>query len=310
MHKGTGDMKHWHRSGGAIVRSGLVIVVVAACAYLFGLYSYPRGLWPVSLLRDVKNTTLSIGVYDEYGRLVAYPGKAEVPCPLQAAGTAVILAIGQSNVANHAAERITTRHPGAAINYFGGKCHAAASPLLGATQDGGEFLTLLADDLIDSGLYRNVVIVSSGIGGTAISRWRRHGYLNEMLLKTFKTLPPGYKVTEVIWHQGESDFMEATSTSDYVASFESLVDTLVENGVDAPIYISVSTRCGTPWTADNPTAAAQRAVVDNKRILLGADTDTLLLPEDRHDGCHYSETGQKKTAASYAEAIKLSRQAR
>ena len=134
MHKGSSDIKHWRGSAGAIVRFGLLIVVVAACAYLFGLYSYPRALWPVSLLRDAKNTTLSIGVYDDYGRLVAYPGKAEVPCPLQAAGTAVILAIGQSNVANHADQRITTRHPGAAVNYFGGKCYVAASPLLGATQ--------------------------------------------------------------------------------------------------------------------------------------------------------------------------------
>jgi hypothetical protein len=42
-----------------------------------------------------------------------------------------------------------------------------------------------------------------------------------------------------------------------VASFRSPVDVLAENGVDAPLYISISTKCG-PWTANNPIAVAQR----------------------------------------------------
>ena len=51
---------------------------------------------------------------------------------------------------------------------------------LGATGEGGAFLTLLAD------------------GGSPVSRWRRNGDLNEGLLSTLKALPPGYKVTEVV----------------------------------------------------------------------------------------------------------------
>ena len=81
---------------------------------------------------------------------------------------------------------------------------------------------------------------------------------------------------------------------------------LTENGVDAPLYIAVSTKCG-PWTANNSIAAAQRSLVDDKRVFLGVDTDSLLAPEDRHDGCHFSQSGQRKAAAGHADAIKRSR---
>jgi hypothetical protein len=271
-----------------------------------GAYLYARDLWPDTQPRDARSTVSGVAVHDSHGRLVFYPGKTEKPCPTQTARTAVILAIGQSNVANHAAARVATRHPAAVINYFDGKCYVAASPLLGASGDGGEFLTLLADRLVEDDVYGNVVIVASGLGGMPIALWQRDGRLNDMLIRTLKDLAPGYRVTQVIWQQGESDFLEATPAADYVASFRSLVDVLSENGVDAPLFIAVSTRCG-PWTADNPIAAAQRSVVDDKRVFLGVDTDSLLAREDRYDDCHFSESGQRKAAAGYADAIKRSR---
>jgi hypothetical protein len=280
--------------------SGLVAIAAV------GAYLYAHDPWPSNPPRDARTTAPGVAVYDAYRRLVSYPGKTERPCPPQTAGTAVILAIGQSNVANHAAARVVTRHPAAAFNYFNGKCLVAASPLLGASGASGEFLTLLADRLIEDDVYRNVIIVASGIGGMPIALWQRNGRLNDMLIRTLKDLAPGYTVTQVIWQQGESDFLEATPAADYVASFRSLVDVLTENGINAPLYISVSTRCG-PWTADNPIAAAQRSLIDNKRLFSGVDTDSLLVQEDRYDDCHFSESGQRKTAAAYAEAIKRSR---
>ena len=72
----------------------------------------------------------------------------------------------------------------------------------------------------------------------------------------------------------------------YTASFNSLVKTLTESGVDAPVF----------------------AAIDNQCIFLGADTDALLGTADRReDKCHLSESGQTKTAATYAQAIKTYR---
>lgn len=293
-------------------RLALLLAATFVSAYLFGLYSYSREVWPVEILRQLKRWADPprghLGQYDRWERLVAYPGKIEVACPTPAGTTAVVLAIGQSNAANDAAREVTTRYPDRAVSYFDGKCYVAASPLLGTTSEGGEFLTLLADDLIAAGTYRSVIIVAAAIGGSSVLRWRRNGDLNERLLSTLKTLPPGYKVTEVVWHQGERDFELMTPADLYVTAFNSLVESLRENGVDAPVFVAIATKCRRNWTAGNPTAAGQRAVIDNRRVFLGADTDALLSEADRReDKCHLSGSGQTKTATAYAQAIKAYR---
>ena len=295
-----------HRRRRSILRVlsfGLIVLGVGVGSYLFGLYSYPRALWPSNVLRGLGDSIRSVGTHDGYGRLVAYPGKVRLACPAQTERTGVLLAIGQSNVANHAAARVTTRHGGRVLGFFDGSCHIAASPLLGATSDGGEFLTMLADRLVDQGVYDRVVIVSSGIGGSPISRWQGGGDLNGMLMATLRGVAAAYRVTDVVWHQGESDFADATTSPAYAAAFASLVATLRESGVDAPIYTSVSTRCGRPWRAENPVAAAQRSLAADERIQVAADTDALLGPDDRYDDCHFSESGQRKAAAAYGDAI-------
>ena len=107
---------------------GLILAGVGVASYLFGLYSYPRALWPSNVLRGLGDNVRSAGVRDDFGRLVAYPGKIEQPCPAQAERTGVILANGQSNIANHAAGRVTTRHGDRVLSYFNGRCHISASP--------------------------------------------------------------------------------------------------------------------------------------------------------------------------------------
>ncbi|MEI7876067.1 MAG: sialate O-acetylesterase [Alphaproteobacteria bacterium] len=165
-------------------------------------------MWPVDIVRQLKRWAdpprANVRRYDPSKRLIAYPDKTEVACPALAETTAVILAIGQSNAANAAARKVATRYPDRVFNYFDGKCYVTASPLLGATSEGGEFLTLLADELIAAGTYRGVIIVAAAHDGSPVSRWRRNGDLNERLLSTLKALPPGYKVTEVVWHQGRA----------------------------------------------------------------------------------------------------------
>ncbi len=285
----------------------MLLIAVAGTAWMLGLWTYPL----LRRINTVVEPALMSGTYDEIGRLVAYPGKTKVDCPAQGKGMGVLLAIGQSNAANHASQRVVTRHPGAVLNYFEGTCFAAASPLLGASAEKGEFLTLLADKLVSDGVYRSVVIVSAGIGSSPIARWQRDGDLNEKLKATLKELSARYKVTDVVWHQGESDFDYSTSTKVYLKSFASLLETLTESGINAPVFTAIATRCMAGTPGGNPVAAAQRALVDNKRIFLGADTDNLLSAADRQSGtCHFTESGQVKTAASYAEAIRKHRAGR
>jgi hypothetical protein len=283
-------------------------------AYLFGAISHSHNYFPMGQLRSVKDKITGrdaiadlLGRYDSYGRLMYFPGKQEMECPAPGASVAVLLTMGQSNSANHGEKLYHTRHQGRVVNYFDGECYDASSPLLGATGERGEFLTYLADLLVDSGKFSAVVLVPSSIGGTPVSRWQRDGDLNEMVLSVVNQVQKRYRVTHILFHQGEADFRNYTSAKVYASSFNSLKDTLREVGVDAPFFVSISTKCGRDahWLPDNPTASGQQMVVaGDSRVFLGANTDLLLASEDRaKDECHLSESGQVKTAQSFALAI-------
>lgn len=250
--------------------------------------------------------------FDQYGRLIGYPGKVETTCPNQTARMAVLFVIGQSNSANYAEKKYSTKYPTKVFNYFNGKCYIARSPLLGASGAEGEFITPLADKLIDNGDYESIVIISSGIGGTPIRLWQKGGVLNSMMLAVLAKLGSRYKVTTIIWHQGEADFLEKTSTAHYINHFYSLLDSIRSPGTySPPVYYAIATKCGDnpEWTINNPTAEAQHTLANARtRIHLGADTDKLLLNEDRQsDHCHFSEKGQLKTAYFFAKAIHQTR---
>ena len=291
---------------------GLALLVIA---YLVGAFSYSRELWPIEVLRQIKDDRLAIASaepcslcqFDSNKRLTYYPGKIQHECPIQAKDTGVLLIIGQSNAANQGQKKFRTQYPTQVVNYFDGKCYAASSPLLGATGEGGEFITPLADRLIAKGTYRNIVIIAAAVGGTPISRWQRDGDLNESLITLIKDVQTKFQITDVIWHQGETDARHPidTTTKIYVSSFHSLVGTLTQLEVRAPIFVSIATRCrsGADWTEANPVAIGQRMLIDNQRIFLGVDTDKLVELKDRYDACHFSENGQTKTAEAFADSI-------
>jgi hypothetical protein len=208
---------------------------------------------------------------------------------------------------------ITTKYPLSVVNYFEGRCYSAASPLLGAENEQGEFLTPLADALVSSGTFTQVVIVATAIGGSLVSHWASGGDLDGYLISRLADVRSRYRVTDVIWHQGEADFAADTSGDNYRSAFLSFANTLSSSGVTAPIFMSVASRCssaskaGVEWGPDNQIALAQKALVDGKSILFGVNTDALLTELDRRDGCHMSESGQLKVAAALANAIDESR---
>ena len=132
-------------------------------SYVFGAYSYSRSLWPIILLKQQKKNIeymlTGLKFDNKTNRLIKDDLKKQVPCPKQNHDTAVLFALGQSNVANHGEYKFTTNHPGKVVNYFNGKCFVASSPLLGSTNMNGEFITPLADNLIERGLYKYIVII-------------------------------------------------------------------------------------------------------------------------------------------------------
>jgi len=297
------------RRSTAPVAAMLAVAFVLVGAYAFGTYSGVKQLWPVSALKRLAHPPVKGAIVtDRLGRLIEYPGKQLLPCPLQTPDTAVLLVAGQSNSGNHQGQKykaIDAR----VVEFFDGRCYAAESPLLGSTGETGESSTLLGNKLVEAGLYRPVVIVPAAVGPSAIHRWATGGDLNAMLMSVIDQAKPVYAITQVLWHQGESDFLEDTPGDRYAADFHSLADSLRADGVAAPVYVSVASFMGyvKPWVSDNPTMLAQRSLPDGKTIFAGPDTDTITI-SDRFGGIHFSARGQERLATLWLDALRASKQ--
>jgi len=283
--------------------------------FVSGAYSFATQVWPINVIIAHRNAAIAESLSSNFNQLGAFSNlaaKKEVPCPIQNASTAVILVLGQSNSANHAEKKYNSNNPNRVLNYYMGRCYSAQSPLLGASGLEGEYLTLMGDALIEEGSFRDVILVSKSIGDSEVSDWDATGKFTSDLVSTLNVLNSKYRVTHVIWHQGESDFTSNTSVQKYRKSFQELKIVLNEVSVNAPIFIVISTICGynSNWISQNPVAIAQKSLINGEDIFLGIDSDSVLLASDRRvqspsqePNCHLNEKGQIKVATLMATKI-------
>jgi len=283
-----------------------LFVAGTIAAYGYGFRTAQEQLWPYRQLKSfIELQSNAPAKFDIYGRLIDYPGKLKIDCPPQDEKTAVLLIFGQSNSANYGGQRFQAIDDHV-INYFAGKCYRASSPLLGAENKLGETWTLLGNKLIEQRRFNRVVLIPAGIGGTSVSEWAAGGRLNSMLADVLDNAQQHYRITHVLWHQGESDFVIGTSAKDYASRFLSVYATLRAHEVAAPVYVSEASRAGPegpPWSENNPVRAGEESLIDGKNIFAGPDTDILVSERDRYDGMHFSGSGQETFAARWVETL-------
>jgi hypothetical protein len=300
-------------------RSQVAIAIAAAIAlaallyatYWLGAYGYAMQRWPATEFKSLRFALLqslhSVGVdFDSHGRLIAYPGKIVMACPAQTERTAVFLIIGQSNAANSGGQRFPVRS-GRVAAYFDGTCELAASPLLGSSGVAGEPWSATGDNLVTGGSFDDVVIIPAAVGGSRLSEWIGEGQLHSMLKSTVEDAQKHYRITHVLWHQGEGDFSSRTSEDAYISGFNSLARDLHAWGVTAPIYVSIASRCGDgeTWSPDNPISRAQRRLAGSgEGFAAGVDSDSLLDALDRFDGCHMAGSGLTKVINAWTEILR------
>ena len=95
------------------------------------------------------------------------------------------------------------------------------------------------------------------------------------MIPLIQDLVTHYRVTHVLWHQGESDFALRTDPVRYKEEFLSFADTLRANAVDAKIFVSTATRCLPGWSEPNAIQAAQHQLAaDGPRLRGRASTPT------------------------------------
>jgi hypothetical protein len=294
--------------------SFLLATLVLSATYLLGGYSGRHDLFPFSVLPALKARAIAPDRYtfDKTGRLVSDDQKKAVTCPQQTDRTAVLLLIGQSNAGNHAGQRFRSEHGETVINFFGGQCYVAASPLLGSDGTSGEYWTQLGNLLLDRGSFDRVVLAPAAITGSEVSRWALGGDLNGAMIDTVSQLHRrDYRVTHVLWVQGEIDYVKGTNEKDYRDRFMSLVSSLRSHGVAAPVYVAIATKClgksngGTRFhSSDNPVARAQLALPDpGANLRSGVNSDALLDDWDRYDDCHFSSWGEQKVVRAWADLL-------
>ncbi|MBB4191798.1 hypothetical protein GGE45_001472 [Rhizobium aethiopicum] len=251
--------------------------------------------------------------FDDKQRLIGDESKTLVTCPTQTDRTAVLLVLGQSNAANHGGQRYRSNYGARVVNAFDKRCFIAASPLLGSTDTRGEYWTLLGNKLIASGQNDGVVLASLAYSGSQVTRWAKGGDLNPVLIDTVKQLQDsGYRITSVLWVQGEADLVHGTTGEDYQERFLSMIDTLRQHGVEAPVYISIASKCLEPTNGgfkehipDNPIVRAQLALSKSGHgIREGVNSDALLDGDDRYDDCHFGGTGEEKVSEAWLNLLR------
>jgi hypothetical protein len=294
---------------------------LAACAafYLFGAVSDRHGIFPLPQLISLRENVLPTKVkpesrytLDAQDRIIGDAEKPAVACPKQTDRTAVLLVLGQSNAANYGGQRFASKHGDGIVNFFDGQCYVAASPLLGSGGTKGEYWTELGNHLVESGNFETVVIAPVAYSGSAVERWARGGDINAVLVDTLsKIKASAYTITRVLWDQGELDYVIGTSEDSYRKRLLSMMDTLRGDGVTAPVYLSIASKCLEPsnggrrsHSADNPVVRAQLALSSGQdNVRRGVNTDALLDRLDRYDDCHIGGVGAEKVAQAWADIL-------
>ncbi len=245
----------------------------------------------------------------------------------------VFVVAGQSNSANHGAEKQVTK-TGRVASFDGKHWQLANDPQLGASGSGGSFLPPLGDALATR-FDVPVGFVACGIGATSVrewlpqgsrfpnpptiesrvqklesGEWESQGEAFEMFISRMKPLGPnGFRA--VLWHQGESDANQRDTTRTLTGPLyrESLTKIIRESrreiGWNAPWFVAQVSYHVPGDEASPEIREAQASLAKEGLALAGPDSDSLKSEWREADGkgVHFSGPGLRQHAALWGEKI-------
>lgn len=220
--------------------------------------------------------------------------------------TMIALTFGQSNAANNG-QNPYTPHNTAVYNYYQSKLYTAKDPLFGATREKGSVWSRLGDMLIDKGLYTKVIFIPIAVGGSEIACWTS-GDCSKKLQQTLDLLNSQHiQLTHIFWHQGETDNLKNTTEATYKEQLAMILQTLRKTQ-SADLYVSIASyhpgSITKPLGVDTVIRKAQQSFInENKGVLEGPDTDTLVHAIHRYDSVHFSDFGMNDYAQLWLKAI-------
>jgi hypothetical protein len=264
------------------------------------------------------------------------PPISPVACPAVDGGTDIWFIYGQSGADNSSRGRYTAA--GSTYAYAGnGQCYPLSDPIVGTTGSDAGPWTRLADKFVGQmGLngipVKSIVVINRAVGSSSIEQWAAGGDLNDHLASSLQdAISHGFTPTRIFQHQGEVNAREVAwvdfnaVSSSYQKAFASVLRTIRNLGIVAPIYVATATICNYR-DANNPSPRgalwrgpdeyvwkeigrlairdAQRSVVTGVNIKAGANTDLIdWRKRAAGDGCHLGEAGLAEHAQLWYDAL-------
>ena len=246
------------------------------------------------------------GLRQRLAAVSAAPADQIKPCAQVAPANAlVLLALGQSNAANHGLPGPSTlRIP--MVSAEG--CLWAGDPLPGGTGHGGSIWSRLPAALAAQAELQPVVISVLAVDASSLADWTRAGsplrarleyHLDRM---TQLGLPPAL----VLWHQGEAEASRGTTAESYRDGLQSLAGIVQGRLGPVRLLLARTTICRNAGNDALHLAIGQQ-IASATPFGAGPDLDLSLSPHERHDGCHLNAQGLAHAAALWASAIRLER---
>jgi len=208
-----------------------------------------------------------------------------------------ILAIGQSNIANHCGSPRAAEFGEAVEN---GRLHPLSDPIRGGSGTDGSVWPRVADRLADQSWPGSLRLTLAAVGATSIADWVPGGSCFDALAERFAA-GDGEGVTHVVWQQGEKDTLLQTSADAYTALFMKLYDGVTEViGVVPWIICRSSYRMGV--TNPGVTDAQAQLAATLPLAVEGPYLDALGT-ELRRDDTHFNDEGLERFATLLCDAL-------
>lgn len=244
----------------------------------------------------------------------------------------VFVVAGQSNSANHGAEKQVTKTKRVSA-FDGTDWQLADDPQPGASGTSGSFLPPFGDAIAEK-FGVPVVLVACGVGATSVREWlpkgatfpnppnieanvkkagdtwESKGDIYVTFRDRMKALGPnGFRA--VLWHQGESDANQKDATRTlpgklYREYLEKLIrDTRKDLGWEAPWFVARASYHGPDDEGSADIRDAQASLWKDKLALEGPDTDALKgeWRDGGGKGIHFSGPGLREHAAKWVEKV-------
>lgn len=228
----------------------------------------------------------------------------------------VFLIAGQSNAGNWGSHK-TSPTDGQVVAWDGQHWALASDPQPLAMSDGSVLGSPWPSfgDALRPLTQVPIGIVSVPWGGTAVESWLPNSNDQRQLFLRIKNVLAQFEnwggVRAILWHQGEADTYASTPSETYETRLKQVImATFRETSFPIVWFVAEASYYPTLFmkekylAAGEAIVAAQRRVVDGKRVFKGAATDDLTgLRYRKYDFIHMNATGLEIHGKRWAEAV-------